>query len=233
MSPLLEVRQLETRFSTKAGVVQAVNGVSFTVNEGETVGVVGESGSGKSVTMLSVARLLPSPPGKITGGEVMFEGRDLLKLKDEEMRSLRGDRLAMIFQDPMTSLNPVLRVEKQLTEVLRLHRHLNREHAKDQAVELLELVGIPGAGDRTSLYENPLHPYTKALMSAVPIPDPEIEAKRERIVLKGDVPSPTHPPSGCRFHTRCPWAIEECKHGDDPEFRDVGGGHYVACILVE
>ena len=152
MSPLLEVRDLETRFLTKAGVVQAVNGVSFTVNEGETVGVVGESGSGKSVTMLSVARLLPAPPGKITGGEVMFEGRDLLKLKDEEMRSLRGDRLAMIFQDPMTSLNPVLRVEKQLTEVLRLHRHLNREQAKAQAVELLQLVGIPGAGDRIRNY---------------------------------------------------------------------------------
>ncbi|MBF2075565.1 MAG: ABC transporter ATP-binding protein [Synechococcales cyanobacterium C42_A2020_086] len=149
---LLDVRNLETRFFTDSGTVQAVNRVSFQVQEGETVGIVGESGSGKSITMLSVMRLIPSPPGKITAGEVWFEQRDLLQLNDAEMRQIRGNQIAMIFQDPMTSLNPVLRIEKQMTEAIRLHLGLSATDAKARAIELLQRVGIPAAEARIRNY---------------------------------------------------------------------------------
>jgi oligopeptide transport system ATP-binding protein len=133
-------------------MVHAVNDVSFHVDEGETVGIVGESGSGKSVTVMSIMRLIAMPPGKITGGEVTFEGRDLLKIDDEEMREVRGNRIAMIFQDPMTSLNPVLTVEQQLSEALELHLGMNGEQARARAIQLLEMVGIPGAAQRVDNY---------------------------------------------------------------------------------
>lgn len=152
MTPLLDVRNLQTQFFTDRGIVHAVNGVSFQVNEGETVGIVGESGSGKSITVLSVMRLIASPPGKIVGGEVLFEGRDLLKLRLKEMQDLRGNQIAMIFQDPMTSLNPVLRIEKQMTEAIQTHMGLSSTEAKNRAIELLQHVGIPGAGDRIRNY---------------------------------------------------------------------------------
>ena len=150
--PLLDVKNLQTRFYTGEGVVHAVNDVSFQVNDQETVGIVGESGSGKSMTMLSVMRLIPQPPGKITNGEVLFEGQDLLKLSLPGIRKIRGNRISMIFQDPMTSLNPVLTVEKQLTEAIRLHLNLDKTKARDRAIELLEHVGIPGARDRIRNY---------------------------------------------------------------------------------
>jgi len=150
--PLLDVRNLRTRFHTGEGAVQAVNDVSFQVNDQETVGIVGESGSGKSMTMLSVMRLIPQPPGKIVNGEVIFEGQDLLKLSLPDIRKIRGNRIAMIFQDPMTSLNPVLTVEKQLTEAIRLHLNMGKTAARDRAIELLEHVGIPGASDRIRNY---------------------------------------------------------------------------------
>jgi oligopeptide transport system ATP-binding protein len=150
--PLLDVKNLQTRFYTGEGVVHAVNDVSFQVNDQETVGIVGESGSGKSMTMLSVMRLIPEPPGKITNGEVTFEGQDLLQLSVPAMRKIRGNRMAMIFQDPMTSLNPVLTVERQLTEAIRWHLQVSKAAARDRAIELLELVGIPGASDRIRNY---------------------------------------------------------------------------------
>jgi oligopeptide transport system ATP-binding protein len=150
--PLLDVKNLQTRFHTGEGVVHAVNDVSFQVHDQETVGIVGESGSGKSMTMLSVMRLISQPPGKIANGEVLFEGQDLLKLSLPDIRKIRGNRISMIFQDPMTSLNPVLTVEKQLTEAIRLHLNLNKGKARDRAVELLEHVGIPGARDRIRNY---------------------------------------------------------------------------------
>ncbi len=149
MARLLDVDNLETRFFTDDGIVNAVNGVSLTLDEGETLGIVGESGSGKSVTMLSILRLTP---GKITNGRVMFQGRDLTKLSEDELREIRGNRVAMIFQDPMTSLNPVLTIERQLTEAIELHMGLNHEQAVNRAVELLQLVGIPGARERISAY---------------------------------------------------------------------------------
>ena len=133
-------------------MVQAVNGISYTVDAGETLGIVGESGSGKSVGVMSVMRLIPSPPGKITDGQVLFEGRDLLKVSDEEIRDIRGNKIAMIFQDPMTSLNPVLTVGRQISEALELHLNMDKNQARDRTVELLEMVGIPSAADRIGNY---------------------------------------------------------------------------------
>jgi oligopeptide transport system ATP-binding protein len=126
MATLLEVRNLKTQFFTQDGVVHAVNGISYNLKEGETLGIVGESGCGKSVSALSLMRLIPSPPGKIVGGEVLFEGRDLLKVDDEEIRSVRGNKIAMIFQDPMTSLNPVLTIGRQVSEALELHLGMDK-----------------------------------------------------------------------------------------------------------
>jgi oligopeptide transport system ATP-binding protein len=152
MTILLDVKDLKTQFFTQDGVVKAVNGINYTLNEGETLGIVGESGSGKSVGVMSLIRLIPSPPGKIVGGQVMFDGQDLLKLTDDEIRSIRGNKIAMIFQDPMTSLNPVLTVGRQIGEALELHLGMDKKQARQRAIELLELVGIPSAKDRIDNY---------------------------------------------------------------------------------
>jgi len=152
MGTLLEVKDLRTEFHTQDGIVHAVNGVSFTVDEGETLGMVGESGCGKSQTVLSVMRLIPVPPGKIAGGQVLFQGRDLLQVDDEEIRSVRGNKIAMVFQDPMTSLNPVLTIGTQIGESLELHLGMTREQARHRSVELLKMVGIPEAESRLDDY---------------------------------------------------------------------------------
>lgn len=153
MGVLMEVKNLVTRFYTQEGTVYAVNDVSYKLNEGETLGVVGESGSGKSVHALSIMRLIPSPPGKIEQGEVLFGGRgDLLKLSNDEMRLIRGAEIAMIFQDPMTSLNPVLTIGTQITEALKLHKGMNDREAEERAAELLTMVGIPDAKRRLKNY---------------------------------------------------------------------------------
>ena len=152
MTSLLEVKGLKTRFFTQDGVVQAVNGVSYVLGEGEALGIVGESGCGKSVSVLSIMRLIPDPPGKIVGGEVMFEGRDLLKMTADEVRDIRGNKIAMIFQDPMTSLNPVLTIGRQVSEALELHLGMDKKEARQRTVELLEMVGIPEAVDRVDDY---------------------------------------------------------------------------------
>ena len=152
MANLIEVRNLQTQFFTQDGIVHAVNGISYEVAERETVAIVGESGSGKSVGVMSLIRLIPEPPGKIVGGEVNFDGQDLLQLKEEELRQIRGNRIAMIFQDPMTSLNPVLTIGRQITEALELHLNMNRQESRARAIELLELVGIPDAGPRLDDY---------------------------------------------------------------------------------
>jgi oligopeptide transport system ATP-binding protein len=147
----MEVKDLKTKFQTQEGPVYAVNGVSYTLNEGETLGVVGESGSGKSVHALSIMGLIPTPPATVTG-EVHFRGRDLLNLNREQMRVVRGAEIAMIFQDPMTSLNPVLTVGRQITEALRLHLGMDNEQARKRAAELLSMVGIPMAERRLDDY---------------------------------------------------------------------------------
>jgi peptide/nickel transport system ATP-binding protein len=152
MTPLLEVRDLKSYFFTEDGVTRAVDGVSFAIYPGETLGIVGESGCGKTVTALSILRLLPSPLGRTVGGRVAFDGVDLLGLSEGEMRDVRGNRVAMIFQEPMTSLNPVLTIGHQIAEAVRIHRGANRDKARRRALEMLELVKIPDAARRLDDY---------------------------------------------------------------------------------
>ncbi len=320
---VLRVEELRTHFFTDDGVVKAVDGVSFEVERGRILGLVGESGSGKSVTNLSVLRLVPSPPGRYVGGRILFHGEDILKMPEADLRRLRGNRIAMIFQDPMTSLNPYLRVSRQIGEVLELHEGMSRRGANKRATELLEMVGIPDPETRidqyphefsggmrqrvmiamalackpellladepttaldvtiqaqildlirdlcrelgtavilvthdlgvvagladdvavmyagriveqapvVSLFSQPQHPYTKALLSAIPVPKPG--RKKDRVILKGDVPNPIDPPSGCHFHTRCPVAEDRCRSGAGPATVNVSATHSASCHLIQ
>ncbi len=323
---LLEVRDLKVYFPVTAGIifqrkvadVKAVDGISFTVRRGETLGLVGESGCGKSTTGKAILQLI-----RPTAGQVIFEGQDLTKLKGRELRRFRR-KMQMIFQDPYASLNPRMSVGSIIAEPLTIHKLARGKEKKERVQELLQTVGlnpyfanrfphefsggqrqrigiaralavspdfivcdepvsaldvsiqaqiinlledlqerfgltylfiahdlsvvrhisdrvavmylghIMELTDRDTIFENPLHPYTRALLSAVPIPDPEVERKRERIILVGDVPSPLRPPPGCVFHTRCPIAIDECRV-QRPEWRNVGTGdreHWVWCHRV-
>ncbi len=156
MQPLLEIRDLHTEFRTGAGIVRAVDGVSYSVDPGETVAIVGESGSGKSVSAMSILRLIPDPPGRITRGEILFTGRDLMGLSEAEMRQIRGGEIGIVFQEPMTSLNPVLTIGRQLTEGLQQHRGMDRAAAQNRAVELLNLVGIADPERRLKQYPHQL-----------------------------------------------------------------------------
>ena len=298
----------------QVGAVKAVDGITFQVKRGETLGLVGESGCGKSTAGRSILQLY-----KPTAGEVKFNGTDLTKLDGGEMRRMRR-YLQMIFQDPYASLNPRMTVGSIVSEPMQIHNLVPKDQRNNRVRELLETVGLNPyfanryphefsggqrqrigvaralaanpefivadepvsaldvsiqaqiinlledlqdefnltylfiahdlsvvrhisnriavmylgvfveLADRDALLKDPLHPYTKALLSAVPIPDPVIEKRRERIILTGDVPSPINPPSGCRFHTRCPYVMPICKEYD-PLFVDQGGGHYVACHL--
>jgi peptide/nickel transport system ATP-binding protein len=317
---VLEVRHLKTHFFTDDGVA-AVDDVSFALEAAQTIGLVGESGSGKSVTALSIARLIDSPE-RTVGGEIVLDGQDLLKLREVEMRAWRGRRVSMIFQEPMTALNPVLTIGHQIAESVLAHEAVSGAEAWDRAVDAMKAVAIPDAarrardypyqlsdgmrqrvmiamalvcnptlliadepttaldvtiqaqiinlladlqerfgltylfishgipviehisnrigvmclgklvevGTSTQICTEPKHPYTKALLSAVPVPEPG--RKRERIVLKGDVPSLINPPSGCRFLTRCPIVEDRCKT-DAPPLRRLVDGRLGACHLVE
>jgi peptide/nickel transport system ATP-binding protein len=155
-APLLEVEGLKTHFFTRDGVIRAVDGVSFSVRAGETLAIVGESGCGKSVTSLSILRLIASPPGRTVAGSIRFEGRDLLQLSEPEMRDVRGNQVSMIFQEPMTSLNPVLTIGRQIAEALTLHRGLGRAAARARAIEMLALVNIPEPARRVTEYPHQL-----------------------------------------------------------------------------
>src|SRR6185312_5894666 len=150
--PLLEVTNLRTSFHTRYGIVRAVNDVSFSLEKGDTLGIVGESGSGKSVTCYSLMRLIPQPPGKIEGGSAVFDGVDLLKASPEQLRRIRGKRISMIFQDPMTSLNPYMRVSEQIIEPLLIHEKISRADAVQRAIAMLQEVGVPDAGNRIHGY---------------------------------------------------------------------------------
>jgi len=164
--PLIQVRGLKTYFKTEAGMAKAVDGVDFDIQAGEVLGLVGESGSGKSVTALSMLRLIPDPPGRIVGGSILYKGRDLLKLSWKEIRQIRGKEISMIFQEPMTSLNPVFTIGKQLMEVVLEHETVSKKEAFDRSVEMLELVGIPDPAARMSDYP---HQYSGGMRQRVMI----------------------------------------------------------------
>lgn len=149
---LLEVKNLSVSFNTYAGEVKALRDISFSVDRGETLAIVGESGSGKSVTVQTIMRLIPMPPGEIKGGEILFDGEDIVQVTDERMRELRGGRIGMIFQDPMTSLNPTIKVGKQIMEGILIHKKVSKEEAKKQAIEMLRKVGIPKPEERFNQY---------------------------------------------------------------------------------
>jgi oligopeptide/dipeptide ABC transporter ATP-binding protein len=153
---LLQVKNLKTQFKVKGGLVNAVNGVDFEVDNGKVLAIVGESGSGKSVTSLSILRLIPSPPGKIIDGEILFKGENLLTKSKKEMQDIRGDKISMIFQEPMTSLNPVFNIGKQISETIIKHQKFNKKQAKEQAIKMLELVGIPTPEKRINDYPHQL-----------------------------------------------------------------------------
>jgi len=165
-TPLVQVRDLKTYFKTEAGIVKAVNGVDFDIQTGEVLGLVGESGSGKSVTALSILRLIPDPPGKIAGGSILYKGRDLLKLSWDEIRQIRGKEISMIFQEPMTSLNPVFTIGRQIMEVILEHEHVSKKEAFDRSVEMLEVVGIPDPASRMNDYP---HQYSGGMRQRVMI----------------------------------------------------------------
>ncbi len=153
---ILEVKNLQTTFFTEEGLVKAVDDVSFDVYRGKTLGIVGESGCGKSVTSLSIMRLIPDPPGRVTSGQILYQGRDLLKLTPEEMRKIRGNEISMIFQEPMTSLNPVFTIGNQIVEAITLHQDLSSREARNKAIEMLKLVGIPSPEKRIDDYPHQL-----------------------------------------------------------------------------
>ena len=317
MSALLDVRALKTFFQVEGGEFPAVDGISFSIDPGRTLGIVGESGCGKSVTALSIMGLVPRPPGRIAGGEILFDGVDLLQLSTAALRELRGDRISMIFQEPMTSLNPVLTVGEQIVEGILRHRTMSAEAAKDLTIEMLRMVHIPSPEQRfgdyphrlsggmrqrvmvamalackpklliadepttaldvtiqaqildlmrtlreetgtaiilithdlgvvaeladdvvvmyagriverasvVALFAEPQHPYTVGLLGSIP----RLDIEQDRLAaIEGQVPNPLAPVSGCRFHPRCPFVIERCRHEDPPLF-DLGSGHESAC----
>lgn len=321
---LLDIRGLQTYFHTYEGVSRAVDGVDLTIGKGETVSIVGESGCGKSVTALSILRLVPDPPGRIVGGEIIFQGDNLLTLDMAAMRKVRGNKISMIFQEPMTSLNPLFTVGFQISEILRLHKNLSKRAALERAVEVLKMVGIPSPDKRVhdyphhlsggmrqrvmiamaiacepaliiadepttaldvtiqaqildimrslkaktgasillithnlgvvadaaervvvmyagkivehagveEIFENPLHPYTTALLKAIPHPDEKAQRKQGLYVIPGMVPSPAHLPPGCKFHNRCASAFKKCVD-DEPPLVRVTPDHQVRCWLTE
>jgi peptide/nickel transport system ATP-binding protein len=317
---LLEVRSLRTSFFTDDGEVRAVDGISFSLEEGKLMGLVGESGSGKTVSALSIMRLLPER-ARIVGGEIRFEDRDLTKLAESEMRAVRGARIAMIFQEPMTSLNPVFTIGSQIAEAVRLHQKASRRQARERAIEALRMVGIADPERRVDdyphqlsggmrqrvmiamalacnprlliadepttaldvtiqaqildlirelqsrlklavilithdlgivaeytdqvtilyaarvmeqaaaaeLFRNPLNPYTRGLLESIPGGS---NNRRERLqAIPGSIPSALAPPCGCRFHPRCPIAIDECARVEPP-LEEKAPNHYAACIRV-
>ena len=319
-TPLLEVKNLKTYFYSSSGIVKAVDDVSFEVYQGETLGIVGESGCGKSITCMSLAQLVECPPGKYEGGEILLDGVDMLKLPDAELRKMRGNKISYIFQEPMTSLNPVFKIGYQIEEVLTLHQGLSKEEARARAIEALDMVRIPNperivdeypfalsggmrqrvmiamalacnpkllvadepttaldvtiqaqvldlmndlkkkidtsilfithdlsviaemadrvmvmyAGkvvelaDVNTIFENPLHPYTRGLIGS----RPDMSTSTTRLnVIPGNVPDLSDLPEGCSFSPRCGNVCDQC-HTGTPELVEVEPNHFVRCYVT-
>ncbi|MDU6320174.1 ABC transporter ATP-binding protein [Bradyrhizobium sp.] len=324
VAPLLEIKGLKTYFNSDEGQVQAVDGVDISINRGETLCVVGESGSGKTVTAMSVLKLIAMPPGRIAGGQILWQGRDLVPLNSSEMNKIRASEIAIVFQEPMTSLNPVYTVGDQIAEVIRLHQGLSKKAAMERAAEMLALVQLPNpqrrihdyphhfsggqrqrvmiamalscnpklliADEPTTaldvtiqaqildllldmkerlgmsimlithamgvvaevaqrvvvmyagrvaeeapverLFANPRHPYTQGLIRSIPRIDLAAVKKSRLESIPGSVPKLINPPEGCRFASRCRFAIPDCTRAQ-PELREIEPGHKVACIRAE
>src|SRR5436190_1742321 len=232
MSALLEVENLRMHFFTKAGVVKAVDDVSFRVQRGRVLGLVGESGSGKSMTGYSIMGLV-DPPGRVVGGRILLAGRDLAALPAEEMRQLRGNRIAMIFQDPMMTLNPVLRIDTQMVETILAHEKIPRAAALDRARAALVQVGIPSPDARLKAYPHQFSGGMRqrvaiaiALLDSVPGNAPAREKLKQ---ISGMTPSLIELPPGCAFRSRCPYATAECE--ETPEMRPYGAiGQSIRCF---
>ncbi len=316
--PLLKVRNLKTYFRGEEGLSRAVDGVDLALPRGRTLCLVGESGCGKSVTALTIMGLVPQPPGQIAAGEILFEGKDLLGFDRDRMNALRGDRIAMIFQEPMTSLNPAFTIGDQITEVILRHRKVSPAEARTRAIEMLRRVRIPAPEQRideyphklsggmrqramiamalaldpqlliadepttaldvtiqaqilellrelraefgmslllithdlgvvaevadevavmyagrvveradvATLFRRPGHPYTIGLMASIP----KLTVDQDELpVVEGTVPNPMMQPQGCRFHPRCPFAVDDCRR-IDPALTAIAPGHEVACL---
>jgi oligopeptide/dipeptide ABC transporter ATP-binding protein len=217
--PVLELREVSIAFGSAQDAFVAASRVSFSVQPGETFAIVGESGSGKTVTALSVLGLIEAP-GRVAGGEIRLSGVDLLTLSERQMREIRGRDVAMVFQDPMTTLHPMLRIEEQMVDAILAHRRLSKRAARLEAAEGLARVGIPSPDER-------LRAYTRALLDAAP----KVGRRRAAVpALKGEIPSPITPPGGCPFHPRCPAAMPVCKDQEPPPV-NLGRTHWAACHL--
>src|SRR2546426_495985 len=231
---LLEVKGLKTYFFTDEGVVRAVDGIDLYINKGETLGIVGESGSGKSVTALSIMRLIPTPPGRIVEGSIHYNGKNLLELPPPQMRKIRGKEISMIFQEPMTSLNPVFTVGEQIAEAVRLHEGLGRRDAMAETAErVIVMYGAQVVEEAPvgELFKEPLHPYTQGLLRSIPRIDLAATQKQKLEAIPGTVPTLRGDiKPGCRFAPRC--ALAKPMHFDNtPPLKEVRPGHKVACFL--
>lgn len=319
MDDLLNIENLSIYYVTEAGETHAVNNLNLHLGKGETLGFVGETGAGKTTSALGIMRLVPNPPGKIVSGKVIFDGENLLEKPEKEMHEIRGNKISMIFQDPMTSLNPVMTVGAQISEVLALHQHLKKDELKEKTCQMLETVGIKRErvndyphqfsggmkqrvviamalacnpmliiadepttaldvtiqaqvfginewvekkyntsmimithdlgivaeicdnvaimyagsvieyGSIEKLYTDPKHPYTKGLFASIPT----LYADEDSLhVINGNPPNPVDLPSGCKFHPRCEFATERCKH-EIPSMIDIDNAHCVSCFLFD
>jgi oligopeptide/dipeptide ABC transporter ATP-binding protein len=242
--PLLQVSGLRVAFEGRRGQAMVLNGVDFELHAGETLCVVGESGCGKSMTALALLRLIPSPPGRITAGQVRFQGEDLVAAGEARMRQVRGNRISMIFQEPMTSLNPVFTVGQQIAEPLRLHAGLDAAAARQRAVEMLRQVGIPAPERRVHEYPHqlsgrceqelsaPAHPYTRGLIACLPeLGSSQAGGRTELPEIPGVVPSIRELGSGCAFRARCREAQPRCASEAPPLVALQEPSHGVACWL--
>lgn len=251
MQKLLEIKNLSIEYHREEKTILARTGVNLAIGQGEILGLAGESGCGKSTIALSIMRLIPTKQGRISGGQIIFNGQDILPLNEDEMRQIRGNKIGMVFQEAFSSLNPVFKVGEQIREAIKLHHpELANKESKQKAIESLQKVNIPNPEERyhsyphqlsggmqqramiaveyapkNSLFANPLHPYTRGLLASVPDIKDEIKTLAQ---IAGQIPDMTKVPTGCAFHPRCPDVTDSCSL-IEPEMLEWEEGHFVKC----